>query len=69
MRTELKGLNGVGRVVGGGWRGRKPLARETVKGGRVDSPFGSVGMVSRTGKVGGGMLGSILASRLWKPCG
>lgn len=42
-----------GSSVGGGDRGRKPLGRETVKGGSFASSLSSVGMVARTGKVAG----------------
>lgn len=55
----MRRSNAAGSAVGGGDRGRKPLGRETVKGERADSSLGLVGMVVRTGKVGGGVIGPI----------
>ena len=62
-RSEVSGSNaGDGREVGGGVRGRKPLDRDTVNGGREASSSPD-GMVASTGSVEAGYSGAMVGSR------
>ena len=49
VRREERAEKDSGSFVGGRDNGRKPLARETVKGGRFAKSLSSVGMLVRRG--------------------
>ena len=56
-RREERGEKDGGSSVGGRDSGRKPLGRETVKGGDSAKALSEVGTVARIGKVGGAVRG------------